>query len=114
LRDGEYKLLDVNGRTWGYHTLGQAAGVDFPAMLFADQAGETVTPCRAKEGVRWLRMTTDFPTAVGEIFRGNQNLWAYLKSLRDADTEAVFSREDPLPGFAEWGLLPYLILKRGF
>ena len=24
-RDGQYKLLDVNGRTWGYHTLGQAA-----------------------------------------------------------------------------------------
>jgi D-aspartate ligase len=28
-RDGQYKLLDVNGRTWGYHTLGMAAGVDY-------------------------------------------------------------------------------------
>ena len=29
-RDGQYKLLDVNARTWGYHSLGQRAGVGFP------------------------------------------------------------------------------------
>ena len=29
-RDGQFKLLDVNGRTWGYHTLGPGAGVSFP------------------------------------------------------------------------------------
>ena len=28
-RDGQYKLLDVNARTWGYHSLGVRAGVDF-------------------------------------------------------------------------------------
>ena len=39
-RDGQYKLLDFNARTWGYHTLGQRAGVDFPSMLYADQLGE--------------------------------------------------------------------------
>ena len=38
-RDGVVKLLDVNARTWGYHGLGAAAGVDFPAMLHRDQMG---------------------------------------------------------------------------
>src|SRR5271157_5831422 len=28
-RDGEYKLLDVNARTWGFHILGSVTGVDF-------------------------------------------------------------------------------------
>ena len=41
-RDGAYKLLDVNARTWGYHTLGRAAGVDFPYLMFRDQLGEHV------------------------------------------------------------------------
>ena len=36
-RDGQYNLLDVNGRTWGYHTLGPGAGVDFPYLLFRDR-----------------------------------------------------------------------------
>ena len=39
-RDEQYKLLDVNARAWGFHGLGQAAGVDFPYLLFADQCGQ--------------------------------------------------------------------------
>ncbi len=31
-----------------------------------------------------------------------------------ANTESVFSRDDPLPGMAELALLPYLAVKRGF
>jgi predicted ATP-grasp superfamily ATP-dependent carboligase len=113
-RDGRYKLLDVNGRTWGYHTLGPGAGVDFPYMLFADQAGEAVQPCRGRVGVRWIRLLTDLPTGVREILSRRQGLGTYLRSLRTFDVEAVFSRTDPLPGLAELVLLPYLFVKRGF
>src|SRR5579883_622999 len=63
-RDGIYKLLDVNARTWGYHTLGQAAGVDFPYLLFRDQLGQPLQPARAKAGVTWLRWVTDLPVGV--------------------------------------------------
>jgi predicted ATP-grasp superfamily ATP-dependent carboligase len=113
-RDGQYKLLDVNGRTWGYHTLGPGAGVDFPYMLFADQVGEHVEPCRARAGVTWIRLVTDLPTSILQILNGQLNWQAYLESLRNFQVEAVFSRADPLPGFAELALLPYLSLKRGF
>lgn len=113
-RDGQYKLLDVNGRTWGYHTLGLRAGVDFPYMLFADQVGEQVKPCRARAGVTWIRLVTDLPTAILQILNGHLDWRAYLRSLRNFQVEAVFSRADPLPGFAELALLPYLSLKRGF
>src|SRR5262249_28762176 len=60
-RDGQYKLLDVNARTWGYHSIGLSAGVDFPYLLFADQRGEPVHPSRGRVGLRWVRMMTDFP-----------------------------------------------------
>ena len=113
-RDGKYKLLDVNGRTWGYHTLGFGAGVDFPYMLFADQAGESVHRCRGRSGVRWIRLITDLPTGVLEVLRGRQDWRTYLRSLTRFDIEAVFSTEDPLPGIAEVALLPYLSFRRGF
>lgn len=113
-RDGLYKLLDVNARTWGYHTLGYRAGVDFPAMLMADQLGRSVEPQRARPGVRWIRLATDIPTAVVDAFGGRLDVRAYVRSLRQADEEAVFSREDPLPGLAELALIPYLAFKRGF
>jgi D-aspartate ligase len=113
-RDGQYRLLDVNGRTWGYHSLGAHAGVDFSNMLFADQIGQSVPPCRARVGVNWIRLVTDLPTGVIEILGGRQSLASYLRSLKTCDVEAVFSRQDPLPGLVELALLPYLFIKRGF
>jgi len=113
-RNGEYKLLDVNARTWGYHTLGPGAGVDFPYMLFADQVGEQVKARRARAGVTWIRLVTDLPTGIVQILNGHLDWRAYLRSLKSFQVEAVFSREDPLPGLAELALLPYLSVKRGF
>jgi D-aspartate ligase len=113
-RDGQYRLLDVNVRTWGYHTLGPAAGVDFPALLFADQLGESLQPCRARVGVNWIRLVTDIPTGVLEIIKRRHSWRKYLRSLRHVDVEAVFSLRDPLPGLVEVALLPYLWVKRGF
>jgi D-aspartate ligase len=113
-RDGEYRLLDFNGRTWGYHSLGCSAGVDFPYLLFADQTGECVQPCRGKAGMSWIRLITDIPTGVLEILKGRQDWLAYLRSLMGFHVESVFTGEDLLPGLAELVLLPYLCAKRGF
>ena len=113
-RDGRYKLLDVNPRTWGYHTLGPRAGVDFAYMLFADQLGRHVDPARARPGIRWVRLVTDLPIGALEIFGGRLGWRAYLRTLRTAHTESVFSRDDPLPGLVELALVPYLSVKRGF
>ncbi len=113
-RDGQYKLLDVNGRTWGYHTLGSGAGVDFPHLLFADQMGEAIEPRRGRAGVSWIRLVTDLPTGLVEVLGRRLDLRQYLRSLRDFQVEAVFNREDPLPGLVELFLLPYLSVKRGF
>ena len=115
-RDQIYKLLDVNARTWGYHSLGAAAGVDFPALLFADQMGEEppLRTQRASAGVRWIRLLTDTPTALREVAMGNLGPRDYLRSLRGLDTEAVLARDDPLPFVAEAALLPYLMVKKGY
>jgi D-aspartate ligase len=113
-RDGRFKLLDVNARTWGYHTLGPRSGVDFTAMLFADQIGQPVEPRRSTTGVRWIRLATDLPTAAVELVRGRLDWRAYLRSLRSFQEESVFSRDDLLPGLVEVALIPYLAVRRGF
>jgi D-aspartate ligase len=113
-RDGRLKLLDVNARTWGYHTLGPRAGVDFPLLLFEDQVASGVAPCRTEPGVGWIRLATDLPTAAVEIAGRRLRARDYLRSLRRVDTEAVFTRDDPLPGVVECLLIPYLSVKRGF
>jgi predicted ATP-grasp superfamily ATP-dependent carboligase len=112
-RDGSYRLLDVNARTWGYHSLGPAAGVDFPYLLFRDQLGLPVETVHARPGVRWIRLATDLPNAVRDVRAGKARIVDYTRSLRGIDEEAVFSIRDPLPGLLEVALLPYLAVKRG-
>ena len=113
-RDGQYKLLDVNARTWGYHSLGARAGVDFSYMLYADLVGLPVSRCKSQTGIGWMRMTTDLPAALMALLGGDIDFKTYVRSLRDCNVEAVFSLEDPVPGLAEVLLVPYLALKRGF
>jgi D-aspartate ligase len=114
LQTGQYYLLDVNGRTWGYHTIGRRAGVDFPYLLFLDQLNRPIEQSRGKVGIRWIRLITDLPTGLVSILQGKQHTDAYIRSLRDFHEEAVFSRDDPMPGLAEIALIPYLVIKRGF
>jgi len=113
-RDGEYKLLDVNARTWGYHSLGFGAGVDFPCLLFEDQLNRPAERQRGRPGVSWMRFATDFPTALTLIRSGRLGWKEYVRSLRSADVNAVFSWRDPLPAIAELALIPYLAVRRGF
>jgi len=114
LRDSQYKLLDVNARTWGYHSLGSTVGVDFSYMLYEDQIGLPVPHRKGQPGMAWVRMTTDLPAALMAMLGGDLDFRSYVRSLRDCDVDAVFSREDPLPGLAELLLIPYLAVKRGF
>lgn len=112
-RTGAVKLLDVNARTWGYHGLGAAAGVDFPSLLHRDQMGLPVEPCRARAGVRWARLATDVPNAIRDISRRQLRAGDYLRSLRGIDVGAVWAADDPLPAVAELGILPRLAIRRG-
>jgi D-aspartate ligase len=113
-RDSQYKLLDVNARTWGYHSLGATAGVDFCSMLYDDQLGLPVAESKGKLGKGWVRMTTDLPAAFLGLLGGDLDFRSYIKSLKACDVEAVFCPEDILPGLAELFLIPYLMFKRGF
>jgi predicted ATP-grasp superfamily ATP-dependent carboligase len=62
--------------------------------------------------VRWVRLLTDVPNAVRDLRAGTLSAGRYLRSLAAADTEAVFSLRDPLPGLYELALLPYLARSR--
>jgi D-aspartate ligase len=111
-RDGQFKLLDVNARTWGFHSIGGPAGVDFPYLLYADQIGKPVVNPRAKLGVGWLRAITDLPTVALDLWDGELDLREYFRSLKNTRAESVFCLQDPLPSIAEIGLLPYLVTKK--
>lgn len=111
-RDGALKLLDINPRVWGWHTLGRGAGVDFPYLLWRVVHGETIEPVRGRAGVRWVRALTDVPTAMGAIRAGQLSVFGYLASLRPPVELAVLALDDPLPALLEVPASAYLAWTR--
>jgi predicted ATP-grasp superfamily ATP-dependent carboligase len=111
-RDGLPKLLDINARAWGWHTLCARAGVDFPALYWDLLHGREVRPATAMPGVRWVRMSTDLPTAAGEMRAGRLRPTEYLRSLRGPLEFAIFAGDDPLPALVDLPLLAGLAVRR--
>ena len=111
-RDGRLKLLDINPRAWGWHTLGARAGVDFAYLLWRMLNGEDVPELRGRPGVRWVRALTDVPQAIAEIRAGRLSLPRYLSSLGGPIEFAVLAPDDPLPALVELPATAYLAWKR--
>jgi len=113
-RDNTFKLIDINPRTWAWHTLGAKAGVNFSALLFRDMHNDSVHVDCFETGVIWIREVSDVPTAVSEIAKHRLRVIDYLRTLKGKKELAVFSRRDPLPFVAELLWAPYMWCKRGF
>ena len=61
---GNLRLLEINPRFNLWHHPGALAGVNIPALVYADLAGLPRPPAMpAKAGVRWCRLWKDFPAA---------------------------------------------------
>ncbi len=111
-RDGRFKLLDINARVWGWHTLGRRAGLDFPYLTWRFIKGDPVPGTRASPGVRWVRLATDFPSAMLAIRKGGLTPRGYLRSFRRPLEFAIFAVDDPLPALIDGPWLAYLGWKR--
>jgi D-aspartate ligase len=84
VRDGRFKLMEINPRLWQWHGLASACGVDLPRLAYADLVGEPPPEARMSgSGKRWA--ITLLP---GE--RPTPQRLPYV--------DAVFARDDPKPG----------------
>lgn len=111
-REGTYKILDVNTRSWTWIAIGSAAGIDFPALQWRLAGGEDIAPLRGRCGVRWIYFSRDVAAAACEMFAGSLSPLAYLRSFRRPLAWAVFAWDDPLPALLDLPLSAIRIAAR--
>jgi predicted ATP-grasp superfamily ATP-dependent carboligase len=111
-RDGRYKLLDVNARSWTWNGLGAAAGVDFADLLWRIKMGETVPPARGRAGAAWINLSRDFVAAVQEMWAGTLSISDYVKSLHSPLVLAASATDDIVPGIVDLPLVGWRTLTR--
>jgi D-aspartate ligase len=107
-RDGSYKLLDVNPRTWTWNSLGAPAGVDFPLTMWRLAQGETLPRRRARSGAAWIYFSRDWPEALREMMTGKLSPAQYLRVFRQPMALGAFALDDPLPGLVD---LPISVMR---
>jgi D-aspartate ligase len=97
----EPKLLDVNPRLWGWHTLGRRAGMDFSFEAWRLAQGLRCEERQAPPNIRWMWPAADIPVAVREILAGRLHIAKYLRSFHRPVDFATLTFDDPLPGIVE-------------
>ncbi|MEA2864756.1 MAG: D-aspartate ligase [Bradyrhizobium sp.] len=108
VRDGKYKILDVNPRPWSWFGLCDAAGLDLPGVLTLTMTGKRVTPVIADPGLAWIHVVRDLMASTQLVFGGSLGVTDYLKSISQKLSFAAFAFDDPLPGLLE---LPSTLLR---
>jgi predicted ATP-grasp superfamily ATP-dependent carboligase len=114
-RDGEPKLMEVNGRFWGSLQLASDAGINFPLMLYRLASGEEVPnefDYQAGVKSRWLLGDLDHlwirlkHSQADNGFSGNQRsklrtLLDFMKLYEPHLHYEIFRFHDPAPGWFE-------------
>jgi D-aspartate ligase len=100
VRDGQYKVLDVNPRIGCTFRLFTATnGMDVARALYLDMTGQPVPASQAADGRKWVVEDFDLFSALRSWKNHNLTLKDWGKSFRGVEEAACFAADDPLPFF---------------
>ena len=112
-RDGEYKLIEINARTWLWVGLAKSCGVDFARLIYQYLHHQNPEyPDNYETNYSWLNWFTDIPFSLIAILKNSLSFKTYFKSIKGKKVDAIWSKLDKKPGFAYLFLLPLFRLTR--
>ena len=106
-RDGSFKFIEVNGRSFVYNGLVRRAGLDLTAVAWADYTQQALA-LPEPQGWRgaWIHLHPDLLHSVASR-RAAPLTWAdFSAPYRGRWIEPVWSVRDPLPFAAQWAQRP--------
>ncbi|MGM0760793.1 MAG: hypothetical protein ACQEUB_14000 [Thermodesulfobacteriota bacterium] len=100
-RDGQYKLIEINPRTWLWVGLARACGVDFARIMYDYVNGKEIDyPQEYELGKCWMNPFTDTVYSLLGLFQRKIKLKEYLLSIyQNNKVDALFKKKDIRPGF---------------
>lgn len=96
-RDGTFRLIEINLRSWQWHSLARRCGVDLVGMCYRSACGEPVMRAVSgprHDGKRWVAAVPHVKAGVAN----REGVGSIVKPLAGLIEEPVFSVRDPKPG----------------
>jgi len=108
-RDGVYKFLEINPRTWKWHYIAKTAESDFLLNLYRLAFNLNLKVSNSWKETAWKHLLTDFFVIIEMFFKGK----AITKSSKSKNTVyAVYDNKDIKPFVYEKLYFPYLLISR--
>ena len=100
-RDKQYKLIEINARSWLWVGLAKKCGVNYAKILYDFVNNKSIDyPRSYKIGEYWINPLTDFIYSWIGIIKGKVKMKDYFKTLFFAKkNNALFEKGDWKPGF---------------
>lgn len=112
-RTKEYKLLEINPRSWKWHTIANQLDMNLLDMMVKYLQNDPIDRKKnALPDIGWIERLTDTYVALGEMSKGQLSIKDYWRSLQIRKESATWSSKDPMPAIAYLLLAPYLLIKR--
>ncbi len=98
VRDGIYKLMEINPRPNLSGSLAVACGINFPWIMYRDLVdGEKEYKSNFRENVYWIDLTKDVMRFFVSRKREGYSIAEYLKPYLHKNVFAILDSRDPLP-----------------
>ncbi len=111
--DKDFKLIEINTRTWLWTGHAAECGIDFAAIAWRYCTGEKINwPEEYRTGLKWRNFYTDTYYGIKAVFSGMVSLSAWINQLKGQKMPAVWSSDDPLPFIMLTAFLPLLKIQR--
>ena len=97
VRDGSYKLLDVNARVSGVCRLFAGTNeMDVVRACYLDLTGQDIPATELQPGRKWMH-EHDIVAAVPAILNGHLSAGEWMRSVRGVQEMQWFAADDPVP-----------------
>jgi D-aspartate ligase len=98
LRDGKYKVLDVNPRIGAtFRLFVDSGGMDVARAYYLDMTGQPVRTSDVHQGRRWIVEDMDASATVHYWLERSLTLRAWMQSLRGIQEAGYLCVDDPVP-----------------
>jgi predicted ATP-grasp superfamily ATP-dependent carboligase len=100
-RNGKYKLIEINPRTWLWVELAKACGVDYAKMIYNHMNGlKNYFPVTYDTNHYWINPFSDTAYALPALLKGQLKISQYFSSLvKGKKKNALYKKYDKRPAF---------------
>lgn len=110
-RDGKYKLIEINARTWLWVGLAIACGINYPLYIYKYLNGHKIDyPGEYTIGLKWRNPFSDLIFTIIAIIKGEISIKSTFRVERGRVINALWDKNDKGP-FFRYAVLLFNFLK---